>query len=284
MSKKILSLTDELRLVYQDIINGYSISDDGQIFFKHFSELENITLLRKRFEFYTQYIKEGLPTEAERLEELINQGEWSAQKEDDILSLKLTISDNEAHFMRVIKQQQGTIRAVIERSKKELGDIFNERHQLLGTTAEEISGIDITNYSLFLSCFTDSSFTIPFFKSWSEFEKIESEQLDDTHNLFDKSNSRFNEKAIRQVSVMPFFLNLFSYSKENLYTFLGKPMIYLTNYQTFLFSLGQRNLNVLSQCNGSPPEIMQGEATAEDVLNWYDGQYSILLGKRNAAN
>jgi hypothetical protein len=271
---------DLLKLLYQEIIEGYSLSSDDSIFFKHFSELDNIALMRKRLKLYNKYISEGIPTEEQRLKIIIENEEWSAQKEDDILGLKMSISDNEKNVVNLIFQQQASIRIAIENDRKKLTKLITEKMHIIGTTAEELSSRDSSHYSLFLSCFKDKNLTEPYFKDWDDLESLDSLELDDIHLKYDEVMDRFIEQNIKQIAAMPFFLNLFSYSKDNMTDFLKKPIAYLTNLQSYLFSCGQRNLNILTQSEGSPPEMF-GDVNPNDVLTWYDQQYSVILGKRN---
>jgi hypothetical protein len=44
-----------------------------------------------------------------------------------------------------------------------------------------------------------------------------------------------------------------------------------------------RNLNILNQSKGSPPDLI-GDVTLEKIQSWYDQEYSIIQGKRNQSS
>ena len=71
---------DELRLVYKEIIEGFSHASP-EIVVKHLCDLEQIEIVRKRLEFRQSYINQGIPTEEERLKQIIDDGEWGAGKD-----------------------------------------------------------------------------------------------------------------------------------------------------------------------------------------------------------
>lgn len=276
-----LSERDELKIIYQEIIEGCSPSRKG-LFVKHLCELEHIEVTRKRVEFVRDYIDQGIPTEKERMGHLKDSGEWSEEKDADITSYRLTIADNEKMLSTVIPQQQATVQKLIDINKQELRKLLAERYALIGTTAEEMANRDSTSFFSFLSLFKDRACKIPLFTSWEEFESLDEEDENMYSKDVDDVLNRLRELTIRKISALPFFLNSFSYCKENISAFLNRPIYLLTNYQIHLFSLGVRNLNILSQAEGNPPEYFD-EVSAEDVIKWYDIQYSMILGKRKQA-
>lgn len=268
---------DQLRLIYKEIVLG--CSPGKQCFFKHPSEIDNIELLSQKEKLYQKYLDHGIPSEEERLKEIISQELWSLQKEDDIVSLRLSISDNEKNIHSVIIQQQAAIRKMIDQDKNKLLMLLFERSQYLGTTAEELSIKDINTYMYLILCFKDRECKERFFSSWDEIESLENEKISEFNQEYNQLMEKFSDKAIRQLSVLPFFLNNFSYCKDNISLFLNKPIVELTNFQSFLFSYGQRNLSILNQSEGAPPELI-GDVKIDDILTWYDQQYSLKLREK----
>jgi len=272
---------NELKMVYQEIIEGCSRSRH-EFFIKHLCEIEQIEVIRKRLEFLQYYISQGIPTEAERLTQLKAIDDWSDEKDLDILSYRQTISDNEKMIITVIPQQQAAIQQMIADNRKSLFQLLFEKRSLIGMTAEELSEKDGTYFLSFLSLFKDRECSKPIFESWEEFESLEEDKMSHYILAIDEVLERLQETNIRKISALPFFLNAFSYCKEDIPSFLNKPIARLTNYQIHLFSLGARNINILSQANGSPPEYFDN-VPAEEVIKWYDMQYSLLVGKQKQA-
>lgn len=279
--KPEISEIDELKLIYYEILAGSSFDAELKLYVKHFSEKESHLILKKRIELFNYYIKEGVPDELTLLKNALETGEWTKEKEDKILELKFLISDNEKNIHNIIIQQRKGIEAIIEAKKKELSEILWDRKNILGRHVEDLIDDDINDYVSYLSLFKDEECKTPIIDSYQEFEKIEISDLNRLDKAINRQYLRISNEKIRQIACMPFFLNRFSYSKEDIASFLGKSIIHQTHYQNHIFSLGVRNLNILSQAEGNPPDLNL-EATPQDVLKWYDIQNSILIGKRNS--
>ena len=269
--------------MYQDIISGCSTSDSKPIFFRHLNELDYIAILRNKLQSKQKYITAGIPDEEERMKTVIEFGEWSQEKEEAINNLRLSISDNEKNLPNfVLPFQKEAVKRGIAKDRKDLLDLLMDRHQVLGTTANELSNQESNAFILYISIYTDVACQQAYFPTLKACEDVDQMEFESLSEDMNKIMERFSESNIRQLSIMPFFLNSFSYSKDHLYTFLNKPIISLTSNQLLLFSQGQRNLNILSQCQGSPPDL-SNNVKPNDVLTWYDQQYSIIQGKRNQA-
>jgi hypothetical protein len=275
-----ISEVDELKLFYYEILNGSSFISDNSFFIKHFSERESYLIQKKKIELFYYYAKEGVPHESEVLENSLKNGEWTKEKENKILELKFAISDNERNIQNIIIEQRPLIQAAIDENKKELSELIIERKQVLGKSVEDLVDDDINDYISFISFFKDEKCKISAFESFEEFEKIDFYQILKLNKILSSHYEKISELVIKKIAAMPFFLNKFSYAKEDISSFLGVPLNDLTHNQNHLFSIGIRNLNVLSNTNGNPPDLSLG-AKPINLVNWYDIQNSILISKRN---
>lgn len=261
-------------------MEGSSFEAKTKCFVKHFSEKEGYLLLKKRFELFHYYSSEGVPHESELLKNALENGEWTQEKEDHILELKYHISDNEKNIHNIIPEQRGGIEEIIKDKKKELSEITWERKQILGRNIEDLIDEDINDFVSFLSFYKDEKCNIPLYDSYDIFQRLDMEEINKLNHILSIQYHRFTDEKIKSVACMPFFLNKFSYSKEDLMSFLSVPIYNMTHHQTYLFSLGSRNLGILSQAEGSPPDISL-DASIESIVHWYDIQNSLIIGKRN---
>ena len=267
---------DNLRLIYQEVVEGFSPCKD--VYFKHFTDVENIEILRKQKEFFDSLVKEGVPTQKERLKLLIENDDWSKEKDDRIIELRLMISDNEKNLPTILQQMRGGIEKAIQKDREELKKIVHEKYELLGSTADEISQRNANQYQLFLSICKDKRGAKKF-SSWEEFESLEQDDLNSLTNDYNETLARITEEKLREISILPLFLQKLSFAKDRFNTFFERSYICdLTSFQINLLSMGQRNYNVLTQSKGNPPELI-GATTPREVITWYDQQYSIMLSK-----
>ena len=78
---------DELRLIYFEVVEGFSFDSNSRLYVKHFTDKENHLILKKRIELFKYYSSEGVPHESQLLKNAIENEEWSKDKEDKILDL-----------------------------------------------------------------------------------------------------------------------------------------------------------------------------------------------------
>lgn len=267
-----------LKIIYQEII--YGVSPCGKNYIHHLNELENINVIRRRFEIFTKYVDDGIPSIESRLKELDDTQQWTKSQEEEILSLRYQISDNEKRLSSIIPQQQKMIKNVIENLKNKLSKMLYERRQNIGNTAEQYAEEETLNYLLYLSIYKDQKCSIKLFDNLEDCESLEESEINQLSNDMDTALNKFTQETLSKIAVLPFFINSFSYCKDNMQSFLNKPVSELTNYQSNLFSIVARNINILQKSSTSPPELMD-DVKLEDVIKWYDLNYQTLLGKRN---
>ena len=155
MDKNTLSKLDELKLVYYEILNGYTFDSESSLYIKHFSEKESHLLLVKKMELQTYYEKNEVPSEAELLKNAMATGEWTQEKEDKILELKYRLSDNEKNLHNIIPEQRPWIESQLELARKELQSIYTERKMTLGRSVQDLVDEDVNDYVCYISCFKD---------------------------------------------------------------------------------------------------------------------------------
>lgn len=281
MSQFNLKELENLKIIYYEIIAGCSYIPKLNAYVKHFSELDNIEIAQTKASFFEKYVKEGIPTYENRLKTVIDNGDWSLQEEKDITFLRNLISDNEKN-VKVIKEQQAMIAQIIKDKRAELTELLFKKRTILGATAEEFSERDTINYMTYKGLYKDSNCKLKLFKSLDDFVELKDEELDNHIESMDSALIKFTEPTIRKIAAMSFFINMFSYVKDDVSKFFKKPMIELSNYQFLLLSLGSRNLNILSNTEGEAPEVNSDE-DIDKLVTWYDMEYSVLLGKRKSS-
>jgi hypothetical protein len=271
---------ENLKIIYSEIIMGCSYSYDINLYIKHFNDSDNTEILKAKRQIFQSYKKDGIPSQEDRLKQIIENGDWSQKDEDQINHLKLLISDNEKTVLQIIPQQREGILKAIELKREELISLILKKREIIGSTIEEFVNRDIVSYITFFSLYKDKECKIKAYESLEFFESLEDIDFDLHIITVDNVSSRFSENNIKKIAALPFFINLFSYCGEDIGSFLKIPIINWTDYQHSLISLGSRNISLLKNADGQPPDII----TDLDILKsveWYDMAHSISLGKRN---
>ena len=87
---------------------------------------------------------------------------------------------------------------------------------------------------------------------------------------------RFGGDEIKRVAVSPFFMNTYYLCDDNHYHFFGKPILYLTNFQTALMSFAKNFKYLMS--NHKPP-TEDYAAHPDKIIEWYDMQSKTAMAQ-----
>lgn len=280
MNDETINELNRLKLVYNDIVNGYSVRLPEEIYVKHFSEKELALVLSKKASLINFYQTEGLLSSDVRNKEIIEQGLWSQVNEDKILELKFFISDNEKYAQSmVVPAQRSAVLKKVEDAKRDLAALQQEKEAVMGPTCESFAEKELNNYFVLRLFFKDPALSMPYFSA-DEFDNMDKEELNVHQKILNETLGIVKEDDITKLGCMPFFLNPFAMIRERPESFFMKPIHTLSFNQYNLLGVAIRNMNIQSQTEGVPPSLVS--SSIEDLVNWYDQQYSILLTKNKS--
>ena len=233
---------EELRLIYGEIVRGnsYFYSEKyGEVIIKHLTQHDTEMLDVKKLKYKRKAEDKGLPTEAQRVEDLIADKLWTDQNERDIKSAREFVSKMEDTKKKMaLKSERQRVQESIDKEIDKLEKLLMEKNDLVGLTSESYSDKKVNDYYIYLSLFKDTKFKEPLF-SEEEFDEISEKDLQNIIMHFNKSSSRFEQKTIKRVALSHFFLNNFYLCKDNPFIYYGKPVIDLSYHQADLFSFGR---------------------------------------------
>lgn len=270
----------DCRVIYADIINGYSALAPGNIFLKHNSELQNCLLEISRRHYFADSGSKGLLSEKDKLALLAEYGHWSVKEEEDY---QQKISELESlRFSSkklIIPQQQEHMAGEIKKKEKEMHSSFIERVQLLGMTKEYYANKKSQEEHILKSFYKDTKLSIPLF-STEESDNLQYREVSAYTQIYRDAHSVYFERNFKRIAVCYFFLNAFLMTEGNIYNFFGTPIINLTIYQLSLLGKGCYYKNLIQDLGiKSPPEEYYDDL--DSVIKYFDQQYSIEIGKRS---
>lgn len=260
-----------IRKIYRDLLNGYTaVTIKNNIFyFKHLTDLDQTDCNNIFIKEFNKAKSSGLLEENEKIKILKDSGHWSEEKELKIKDIKDSVTSlNITKSKLIIKSQIEFIDKKLEKLKKDLEAISNERSSLLGLTAEDFAKKKSNEYILFITIYNDYLLQNRYFKNVDEFEEVDSDELLNFFIGYKDILDQLSYQNIKKIAVMPFFLNSFFLAKDSPYNFFGKPIIELTKYQLELFMLGKQYQNILIQSKSSPPSY----ESLDELVSWYDNQ------------
>lgn len=285
---------EELRLVYGEIIRGSSYfysSKYGEVIVKHLTQHDTELLDVKKLKYKRKAEEKGLPTEDQRVEDLIAEKLWSDKNEKDIKSSQDFISKMEDTKKKMaLKSERARVQESIDEEIDKLQKTLIEKNELVGLTSESYSNKKVNDYYVYLSLYKDRDFKEPLF-SEEEFDEVSESDLEDIVTHFNKSTKRFEPSSIKRIALSSFFLNNFYLCKDNPFIYFGKPVIDLTYHQADLFSFGRYYKQIMQDMkNPITNEMMDDpdkltdqyeiEQNKEDVLkeNGKSGEASTIVG------
>jgi hypothetical protein len=260
----------ELKIVFGDVVRNYSIVRDtkyGDIYIRHLSLFDAAEIDSRNAYYYNKAKNQKLPTNEERLDFLLKEKIWTKEKEHEILTLqsfvsRLKLTKTKLHLPSQIEKMNKDI----QKNETELFKIEKEKANLIGFTAEVYALKRMNEHYMFTSLYKDSKLDQRLFteESYDDLNETEVQYL---VNLYNENSTKFTEKNLKKVALMPFFLNFFYLCKSNPFTFYGKPVTHLTFYQAELFSYGLFFKNIFQNAKVQPPEDIAKDPEA--LTEWY---------------
>jgi len=269
---------DSLRILYKEIIQGYTYDFHSKFYIKHLTESESIDPVLAKEHFFRVAVSKGLIPEKEKEKLLMEAGDLTNEMNEEISFLEQFVQDNEKAIEKIVVASQAkAMRAIVEQKKGELLSLRFKKIEILGLTAESYSERHASNYLIYNSLFSDKELkNRPYTEE--EFDNLDYQDIHYFVRTYNRIIDKYSERNLRKISAMPFFLNSIAAAIEQPMFFLNKPVTDFTIFQLNIFNRGKRNRFILSNAKGSPPDLLPS-IKIQEVLDWYDSNYSIIISK-----
>lgn len=259
----------EYKSIFFEILNSTSsISHSffGSIFIKHLSYLEVSDLDIKYNVYLNEAINSGIPTYKEKEKQIISDKLWTDNDEIELIQNQKIVQDLRIDYSKdyLISRRRNTKKQIKEFQSKINSLEFKKSHYI-GSVAEEFANKKLMYYRIINSFHINKECTQVLVSQ----DEIEDDKYEELMDLYIKHNDRFNADNIKKIALYPFFSNIFSLCDDNVYTFFGKPIVQLTNYQTELFYFGRYFKNILSNHSEIPKEVL---SNPDELMDWIDIQ------------
>ncbi len=279
MQRDLSNDYNNLRVIYYQITKGYSYDPSSKLYVRHFTESDIAESLLYKDSLKEEYQKSGLETREKRLELAIESGEWSKEKDEKIIELEYIIKDNEKFLSTmVLESQKQEVIKILKEKKIELSLLRLEKNKAIGYNSDDLAEKESGHMFIKTNVYKDLNFTNPVISDVNDLRDMEESELEIYVGALNKYISSIRERDIRAIACLPFFLNRFSPCRERPEAFFNRGMAELTNHQLNLILTGSRNVTVLVESEGEPPEIMD-DVKIDDIVDWYDKQYSQIQSK-----
>lgn len=253
---------DDLIYIVSEIFNEYSIIESslGEIYLKHFNQLDTTKILLSKQNYVVQAEKRGLPTEKSSLDFIIQEEMWSDEQEKEIQEKKDFINNLKQSLSKIqLPSHREKHKGLIKLEEKKLLKISEERNALIGLTAERYAE-KRANRDFFESiAYFDKEFTKPVLENITYDNKdLEIEISEIQKTFFDK----FSDEKISKAVLCNFYNPYFPFADDPRIIF-GKPLSKMTTFQLKMCTYGKTFLNIFKN---SPKDIPPSVAKDPELL------------------
>lgn len=262
---------EQLRYIYNDIINGCSRSDSerfGSLYIKHFTNKDTAWIDECALKAEQKAKEKGLPTVEDQLKVLDEQGIWKKEEEAEL-------NRRRAHRDNLIKTKQ---KLFIETDQKQLSDqighenamikeMEDKRYEGIGYTVETYATKKANEKYVYLGLYKDFDLKDRLL-SEEEFDSLSGPEMSELILLYNENHQDLQLDVIKRIAISPFFLNVYYLCEDNPFSFYGKPVVELTFQQVGLFSQGRTFKSHLTNAKHQPPDELFDDP--DEMMNWFE--------------
>lgn len=275
-----------LKSLYWEIVVGSSsFAVDGKTYFiKHVSPKDAGVIEVRENYYYNRAKSQGIPTNQEKLKELIKEGLYDEKNDKKLETNKLTLANliKTRRKLYLTKDLENIDRQMKEISE-EIRSLELKKTELLENTCEIYTGKRMNEFYIYYSVYIDEkcekhAFTL------EEFEEIDQRELFNFVDCYSKTVQRFNNHNIKRIGVSGFFLNYFYLCDDDPSSFFGKPIAYLTFHQAELFGYARYFKDLMSKSTVKHPDEYNDDV--DKIIDWYESSSNLekLHEDKNAAS
>lgn len=254
-----------LENLFLEIKDGFSEirHKHNNIYIKHASLNE----LKIQNEYYQKFFDKakgmGVPTDSELAKTLEDNESWTKQEESKYQSLKIEIKNLRKTLENLFtEQEKKSISKRIDEVDKELKSEEKKRSSLFTSSAENYAERKSTE-SFIRHCFFKDSDCKVFLFTKEEFEEINTIELGELYNVYNKHSEKFSEKNLQKISINSIFKSIYNLFSKDISNFFNKHPFDLTFYQVNLLNYGKlfdsiiRNNDLPKNILDDPQKILE---------------------------
>ena len=245
------------RKIFRDIVQGYSESTVGdQLFYiKHLSAIDQVDIDDIRDNYYEKAVARGIPTEAEVLKDLRDNGTWTDKDEADIKREELFIENaQKTKSQLVLKSQIDAQNNAIQDSKKRLEELHLRKSELVGINAESYADKRSNDYYIIKSFYENKECTEPVFPEEKDYDELYPDDVVKFINAYNSVFKMFEELKIQEMILQDFYYIYFPFSDDTV-GFFGNPVCHLTYNQLKLIVYTKIFKNIFENNSHIPEKI-----------------------------
>jgi hypothetical protein len=275
-----------LKSLYWEIVNGSSAFEVNKqkYFIKHMSPKDaGIIEIRENY-YYNKAKSQGIPTNDQKIEELIKEGIYNPKDDQKIFNNKMTLANLVKTRRKLyLTRDLDNIDKQVKELNQEISELENKKYSLLENTCETYTSKRMNEFYIYYSVYSDEdcqnhAFTL------EQFEELDQLELFNFVTYYSESARKFNHHNLKRIGVSGFFLNYFYLSEDNPYFFYGKPITHLSFYQVELFGYARYFKDLMGKSTVKHPDEYNDDV--DKIIDWYESSSNLekLHEDKNAAS
>lgn len=252
------------RKAFRDIVHGFSPEEylGELIYLKHLSphdqvELEDLTEI-----YQSQAEERGLPTEAQMLDFLEEEGNWTKEDDKKVEAIEGFISSLQSSKSKIVlKSAIDQQNELILKEEAKLSAKLQQKDDLIGNTCERYAQQRTNDFYILKSFYKDRELKHPLM-SEGEYNELTAPDLAILVRLYNDVFASFSEESIQYLILEEFYQPYLSFSDDSM-QFYGIPFCLLTYNQvrmivyTRIFkSIYENNNNIPEKVRNDPKALL----------------------------
>ena len=247
----------EYRKIFRDIVKGKTevLLQGKKFYIKHLSALDQVDIDDVKKMYYDSAIDRGIPSEAEVLKSLHDEGVWTEEEEKEIENQKAFIGQLQKNKTQlVLKSQIDNQNKMIKETEEKINELNTKKQELMGINAESYSNKRASDYYIIKSFYEDADLKNPLFPEEKDFNELYSEDIHELINTYNESFLNFDELKIQTMILQDFYYIYFPFSDDTV-GFFGRPVVELTYNQLKLIVYTKIFKNIFENNQHIPEKV-----------------------------
>ncbi len=256
------------RHIFKDLVYGWSLIPykENYAYLKHLSVFDQVDIEDVRHQYYDKAKSRGLPTEAEALARLQEEGMWTTEDEGKITEQRNFIDEAEK------TKKQYYLKAEIEKANKDMKvaevkmlELQAQKDSLLGQTCEKYAISRLSDHYILESLYSDEKLTTPVY-SQEAVDQMSRGEMRDVVAKYNNAYSVFDDNNIQKVVLQDFYQPYMPFC-ENVNNMFSKPLFELSVNQVKLVIFSRMFKNVFENYPNIPDRIRKSPEKIIDYVN-----------------
>lgn len=246
------------RRIFRDVVRGYSstILNDQLVYIKHLTPHDQVELEEIEEQYHNEALRRGVPTEADMLEFLKSEEQWTDADEKIIAQKTLYLQNLRKTLSKlVLKKDIDRQKEIINKEAKVVNEKLIEKAQLVGNTCEKYAKDRLNDFYMIRSFFKDREMKKELFEE-EVFDELEHNDIKKVIYTYNSIFEGFSEENIQYTILEDFYNPYLSFAEDSM-QFYGKPFCALTYNQIRLIIYTRVFKNIFDNNENIPESIMK---------------------------